>query len=136
MASHQWLTPDEYEEFGQPYDLQVLNAATGQSAITILHLHGQDIFFDLANRYPADAVSWHDQETPPSLVEARQLTGKAFLTGLDRGLLGNGPESAIRAQVREALARTEGRGLILAPSCVIPPEAPQQHLHAVREALG
>ena len=101
-----------------------------------MHLHGRDIFFDLANRYPVHAVSWHDRETSPSLVEARQLTGRAFLTGLDRELLDHGPVEAIQTQVRETIAQTEGQGLILAPSCVIPPTAPAEHLQAVCDALG
>ncbi|MGD2205377.1 MAG: uroporphyrinogen decarboxylase family protein, partial [Anaerolineae bacterium] len=63
LATHRWLTPAEYEEFGQRYDLTVLKAAA-RSDITVLHLHGRDIFFQLANRYPVHAVSWHDQETP------------------------------------------------------------------------
>ena len=136
LASHQWLEPAEYDEFGTRYDLAVLEPVTERSTITALHLHGRDIFFDLANRYPVHAVSWHDRETPPSLAEARGLTERAFLTGLDRELLDHGPAEAVRAQVHEAIAQTEGQGLILAPSCVIPPTAPAGHLQAVCDALG
>jgi uroporphyrinogen decarboxylase len=137
LASQRWLTPAEYDEFGARYDLAVLDAvqpATG-SAITVLHLHGQDVFFDLADRYPIDAVSWHNWETPPGLAEARKRTSRSFLTGLDRDLLGRGPAAAIQAQVRQVLRETEGRGLILAPSCVIPTSAPAGHLQAVRDAI-
>ena len=136
MASHQWLEPAEYDDFGARYDLAVLEAVAEHSTITVLHLHGRDIFFDLANRYPVHAVSWHDRETAPSLAEARELTRRAFLTGLDRELLDHGPAEAIQAQVHEAIAQTKGRGLILAPSCVIPPTAPAGHLQAVCDALG
>jgi uroporphyrinogen decarboxylase len=135
LASHRWLTPAEYDEFGARYDLAVLEAVAGQSSLTALHLHGQDVFFELANRYPVHATSWHDRETPPSLAEARALTDRAFLAGLDRELLGSGPAAAIQAQAREAVAQTEGRGLILAPSCVIPTTAPEAHLQAVRAAV-
>ena len=131
MASHQWLSPGEYAEFGQRYDLAVLNAIAGLSAITVLHLHGQQVFFDLANRYPIHAISWHNWETSPNLTDARNLTDRAFLTGLDRSLLAQGPVSGIQAQVRQVLAETEGRGLILAPSCVIPTKTPAAHLVAV-----
>jgi uroporphyrinogen decarboxylase len=137
LASHHWLTPAEYEEFGQRYDMQVLEAIGGQSAITVLHLHGQNVFFDLANRYPIHAVSWHDQETAPSLAEARRLTGRAFITGLDRILLGRGPIAAIEAaQVHEALTQTGGQGLILAPSCVIPTTAQPTYLRAAGRAIS
>jgi uroporphyrinogen decarboxylase len=139
MASHRWLTPDEYGEFGVRYDLAVLQAVAGRNdgppAILALHLHGREVFFDLANRYPVDAVSWHDRETPPGLAGARQRTDRAFLTGLDRDLLDSGPPPAIQAQVWETLEQTGGRGLILAPSCVIPTTAPATHLQAVRDVL-
>jgi uroporphyrinogen decarboxylase len=135
LASHEWLTLREYEEFGQYYDLGVLEAVKGQSAITILHLHGQAVFFRLSEHYPVDAVSWHDQETAPSLAEARQFSDRAFVTGLDRRLLNQGSVVAIQAQVHEVFAQTEGRGVILAPSCVIPTTTPIEHLEAARIAL-
>jgi uroporphyrinogen decarboxylase len=80
-------------------------------------------------------VSWHDRETAPDLASARGLTDRAFLSGLDRDLLGGGPAAAIAAQARQAVAQTKGRGLILAPSCVIPTTAPAAHLQAVRDAV-
>jgi uroporphyrinogen decarboxylase len=137
LASHRWVTPAEYAEFGQPYDLAVLAPVTARSALTILHLHGKQVFFDLAcdDRYPIHAISWHDRETYPDLDTARRLTNRSFVTGLDRELLGQGPAAAIRAQVHESLSQTKGRGLILAPSCVIPTSAPLESLAAVRDAL-
>ncbi len=125
-----------YEAFGLRYDLEVLEAVRQRSRITILHMHGNDVFFDLAERYPVDALSWHDRETPPSLAKARGQTGRAFITGLDRELLRAGPPEAIAAQARDAVRQTGGRGLILAPACVIPPETPEAHLRAVLAALG
>ncbi len=137
LACRSWLSRQEYEEFGLRYDLAVLEAAVAaRTGILILHLHGQDVFFDLADRYPVHAVSWHNWETQPSLTAARQVCDRAFLTGLDRDLLGQGPVAAIQEQVRQALIQTEGRSLILAPSCVIPTGAPDAHLHAIRQALA
>jgi uroporphyrinogen decarboxylase len=137
LACRSRLSRQEYEEFGVRYDLEVLEAAiAAQAGIMVLHLHGQDVFFDLADRYPIHAVSWHNWETQPSLPSARQMCGLPFLTGLDRDLLGQGPVSAIEEQVRQAVVQTQGQGLILAPSCVIPTNAPDTHLRAVREMLA
>lgn len=137
----QWMRTDlcsreEYEAFGLNYDLEVLEEVSYRSRITILHLHGTDVYFDMAEEYPVDALSWHDRETPPSLADARQQTDLAFLTGLDRELLRTGPSEAIAAQVVDAIAQTEGQGLILAPACVIPPETPESHLQAVVDAVN
>jgi uroporphyrinogen decarboxylase len=132
----QWIcggfcSREQYEAFGLRYDLQVLAAVQGRSAINILHLHGADVFFELGLRYPVQALSWHDRETSPSLAEARRRTARAFITGLDRDLLRTGPPQAIAAQARDAVRQTGGRGLILAPACVIPPDTPEVHLRAV-----
>lgn len=135
LASHRWLGPADYEIFGARYDLEVLDAVSGKSSITVLHLHGVDVFFDLVNQYPIHAASWHDQETAPTLAQARQQTDRALITGLDRELLEKGPTAAIKDQVRQAFAQTGQRGLILAPSCVIPPATPPAHLEAVRDAI-
>jgi len=136
----QWMcagfcTREEYEEFGLCYDLEVLEQVSYRSRITILHLHGTDVFFELADEYPVHAVSWHDRETQPSLAEARQRTDLAFCAGLDVKLLRKGPAQAIADQVRDAVAQTGGRGLVLAPACVISPETPELHLRtAAKEA--
>jgi uroporphyrinogen decarboxylase len=137
----QWIrsafcSREEYEEFGLSYDLEVLDEVAYRSRITILHLHGTDVYFDMAEEYPVDALSWHDRETSPSLAEARQNTDLAFLTGLDRDLLRSGPPEAIVAETWDAIKQTDGRGLILAPACVIPPETPEAHLQAVVRELG
>jgi hypothetical protein len=47
-----------------------------------------------------------------------------------------GPAAAIQVQVREVLRQTEGRGLILAPSYVIPTNSPAEHLRAARDAIS
>jgi uroporphyrinogen decarboxylase len=150
----QWIcahfcSREQYEAFGLRYDLQVLEAVAGRSRITILHLHGTDVFFDLAERYRSaepssraqaegrsrqslvNALSWHDRETPPALAEARRWTDHAFITGLDRNLLRAGPPEAVVAQARDAICQTGGRGFVLAPSCVISPDTPEAHLRAL-----
>ncbi len=132
----QWIcapfcSRQQYEIFGLRYDLPVLDALKAHSSITILHLHGADVYFDLAARYPVHALSWHDRETAPSLAQARQRTDRALITGLDRDLLRAGPPQAIAAQAHDAIRQTGGRGLILAPACVIPPDTPAEHLQAV-----
>jgi uroporphyrinogen decarboxylase len=134
LARSNLLTPDEYRDFGERYDLIVLEYLAPQTDLIVLHLHGEQIFFDLAHFYPAVAVSWHDRETSPSLREAAGRTQKALMAGLDRNLLAAGSPEEIAQQVRDARQQTGDRGLILAPACVILPETPEANLKAVVEA--
>jgi uroporphyrinogen decarboxylase len=133
LARSNLLTPEEYREFGERYDLIALDYLTGQADLIVLHLHGEDVFFDLANNYPVTAVSWHDRETCPPLREALLQTNKTLMAGLDRNLLATGSPEDIIEQVRDAQRQTGSRSLILAPACVVPPEAPDENLQAVIE---
>lgn len=135
LATHRFLTPAEHARFGEPFDRAVLDAVAGRSWLTVLHLHGTDVFFDLANHYPVHAVSWHDRETEPDLASAARQTGRILMAGLDRRLFEAGTPGQVEAQARQAPAATGGRRLILAPSCVIPTPSPPENLHAVRRAV-
>jgi len=135
LARSSLLTADEYREFGERYDLIVLEYLNSQTDLVVLHLHGEDVFFDLVDSYPVTAVSWHDQETSPTLREASTRTSKALMAGLDRNLLATGSPEEIAEQVREAQRQTGGIGLILAPACVISPDTPEENLQAVVEAV-
>jgi uroporphyrinogen decarboxylase len=135
LARASLLSIDEYREFGERYDLIVLEYLTSQTDMIVLHLHGEGIFFDLIHDYPVAAVSWHDRETSPSLREAGTRTKKGLMAGLDRNLLATGAPQEVVEQVHDAQRQTDGRGLILAPACVILPETPEANLQAVVEAV-
>jgi uroporphyrinogen decarboxylase len=113
------------------YDLIALERVKAQPVPLILHLHGENVYFETVNQYPAHAVSWHNHETSPSLVEALPLTDKTLMTGIDRTLLEKGQPEEVAAQAREALEKTGGRRLILAPACVIPTKTPPENLEAL-----
>jgi uroporphyrinogen decarboxylase len=136
LARSDLLTAEEHREFGERYDLIALDYLTGQTDLIVLHLHGEDVLFNLVNNYPVTAVSWHDRETWPPLSEALLQTNKTLVAGLDRCLLATGSPKDIVEQVRDAQQQTGGgRGLILAPACVVPPEAPDENLKAVIETV-
>lgn len=134
-ASYDLLSEGEYCEFGIPHDLQVLEAAS-VGWLNLLHIHGQKIMFDLLSDYPVQAVNWHTRTTPPTLREAQGRFSGALVGGLGRydPLVCGSPED-VRAQVKEAIAQTEGRGLILSAGCVVPITAPEINIKAAREAV-
>jgi uroporphyrinogen decarboxylase len=125
-----------YERLGIPYDVTVLEALRPRSWAIVLHLHGPDPLFSLADAYPVDAVSWEDRETSPSLAEAWHHTGRCLVGGVGRiDPLGRGTPAAVAAQVREAIGLTGGRRLIVAPGCVVPITTPEGNLRALRSAV-
>lgn len=141
-ATYRQLSEAEYEEFGRPYDLRILEAAQGEPFwFNLLHIHGDDIMFDLladgASPYPVQAVNWHDQETPPSLAEALDRFPGALCGGIRQWeTMLRGDPSEVRAQVADAIAQTGGRRLIVGTGCVTPITSPTANIRAAREAVG
>ncbi len=130
------LSEAEYREFGQPYDLLVLNAARSEAEFNMMHAHGEEIMFDLVAGYPIEAINWHDRLTWPTLKEARQRFSGLLVGGInERQTLLNGPVDAIRAEIQEAIAQTGGRGFMVGSGCIIPGHIPVEHIRAAREAV-
>ncbi|MDR7435782.1 MAG: uroporphyrinogen decarboxylase family protein [Armatimonadota bacterium] len=134
-ATTDYLSEEQYEEFGRPYDLRVLEAAAGVGCI-ILHLHGRNILFDLFTDYPVHIINWHDRGTWPPLEEARKRYSGCLLGGIDeQGTLSKGTPEEVIAEVKDSLRRTGGVGHILGPGCVIPLDTPQENIQAAVAAV-
>lgn len=134
-ATYDLLSEDEYRECGIPYDMKILEAAS-DGWFNLLHIHGENIMFELLSDYPVQAINWHTRTTLPTLKEAQSRFSGALVGGLGRydPLVCGSPED-VKAQVKEALAQTEGRGLIVSAGCVVPITAPEINLRAAREAV-
>jgi uroporphyrinogen decarboxylase len=134
-ATTAYVTVEEYEEFGRPYDLRVLDGA-GSADLRVLHIHGTDIMFDQLIDYPIDTINWHDRKTPPTLAEARVRFSGCLAGGLDEGetLLKGSPED-VAAQIRDAIVQTGGERHLVAAGCVIPIETGENRLRAARDAV-
>ena len=131
----EFITQEENARWGAPYARRVLEAVQGLSAVTLLHIHGRDIYFDQLTALPIHAVNWHDRLTAPTLGEAKRRTKAAVVGGLAEGTtLKRGPVAAIAAEVKDALAQTDGTGIILGPGCVLPLDVPDAYLETVLDA--
>jgi uroporphyrinogen decarboxylase len=134
-ATYDLLTEAEYQEFGRPYDLRVLEAAQGLW-FNLLHLHGSNVMFDMVSDYPVQAINWHDQTTPPSLGEAMDRFPGALVGGLRQWeTMLRGTPDWVRAEVQSAIEDTGGRRLIVGTGCVTPITAPVGNIRAARGAV-
>jgi uroporphyrinogen decarboxylase len=117
-ASANLLSRTEFSAFGREYDLRVLSELAG-TWLNVMHVHGDHIYFDLVADYPLQVWNWHDRETAPSLTEGLKQIKGAACGGIarDRVMLRGQPE-AVREQVRDAIAQTNGRHTIVGTGCV------------------
>ncbi|HYC46714.1 MAG TPA: uroporphyrinogen decarboxylase family protein [Burkholderiales bacterium] len=110
-----------YRTYGEPHDRQVLSAAAQAGAwFNAVHIHGEDILFDVIRDYDVPVLNWHIGETPPSIADYRASGGtKAILGGLQRGHITRRERESIEADIERAITDAAGYGLLLAPACVI-----------------
>jgi len=137
-ASEGLLTPDQYREFGEQYDLEFLDGIKSRSKFNILHNCGTHIYFDLLESYPVQAINWAATlEGNPDLREGKLRSNKAVMGGIsEKTTLKAGTPDQVREEVEQALEQTGGRHFLLAPGCSIPPETPIKNLEAIRAALS
>ena len=136
-ASRALHTEEEYARFGEPYDRRFLDSIASRSTLTIIHCHGEELMFDRLSRLPGHAWNWDDRATPPSLAQAAAVVPGAVIGGLHqwRTLRDGTPDAAV-AEAKDAVAQTNGRGLIVGPGCVLPMNTPDANVAAVVRELG
>jgi uroporphyrinogen decarboxylase len=138
FASPDAMPKEVYDELLFPIDQRFIEALPAQAWFNVLHLCGSHVNMDVARRLPVQAVSYsiHNRGNP-SLAEARKLTGRAVMGGLEqRKVLVSGPSVTIERQVRAAISSTGGRGLLIAPGCSVPTRASEANLRLMMKAAS
>ena len=131
------INPNDLQEFEyQPMEA-ILNACQKKAFFNILHLHGEKPLFRKASELPyVHAMNWHDQRTSPSLVEGRQDFTKALLGGFDEmGILRTGTKQEVEEAIMQVYRQFDGRGLILAPGCVLPQDVNDEQIRNIITAV-
>ena len=120
------LSKAEFEEFSLPYDLEILDLCR-QYWLNMLHIHGENIYFDKISKYPCHVFNWHDQETSPDLTTAKLQVSGAVCGGFRQWeSLVNGTPEDITREAKKAISTTHGESFILGTGCVLPITAPLQ----------
>ncbi|MEA4961730.1 uroporphyrinogen decarboxylase family protein, partial [Lutispora sp.] len=131
------MSVKEYEEFGRPYDLQILDAIKDNTWFNIMHMHGAAPMFEIMEKYPVQAVNWHDRLVDLSLKEGRSKTDKILIGGVDEhGILYNGSDEDIKAQLKDAVSQVEDGRLILGPGCCVPLNVNEDRLELAQKLLA
>lgn len=137
-ASAEMMSEDEYRSLALPHDLTVLEAISDRAWFNVVHLCQANLHFDLAREFPCHAVSWASADPGnPSLEKGLEVSGRASMGGIEqRKTIVNGPTEAIREAVDVARNTNAGKGVIVAPGCSVPPNAPAENLELVTEIAG
>jgi uroporphyrinogen decarboxylase len=133
-AQNQFLRLEEYRSFGLIFDRETIEPAQDLWC-NMLHLHGQQVHFELASELPFQIVNWHDRETPPSLSEARQHFKGIACGGMRQGTLVYRDADEVQGEAADALQQTGGRNFLLGTGCVVPVIASHGNLMAARNSV-
>jgi uroporphyrinogen decarboxylase len=110
---------DSWRALGLSHDLAALEGAR-KGWFNAVHMHGDDVAFDVLATYPVHALNWHIGETPPTIAEYRAGGGtKPVLGGIRRTPITKGDMASVSADIDAALGVDGGRGILLSPGCVI-----------------
>ncbi len=141
LATTQWgsadyITKEEYLEFGKPYDLRILRAAQ-EAELNILHVCEPNNFLDLFVDYPFDIVNWDATDSTNLTLDAgAKLLQKVVLGGVDHkvDLPQDNPEQ-ILSKARRIRGSMENKKWILGPGCTFEPSVPEENLQVLREEV-
>src|SRR5215470_19664588 len=66
-ASRDAISEREFQRLELPHMRRILDQLAADGGLTMLHLHGKDIYFDACADLPAAILNWHDRLTGPTL---------------------------------------------------------------------
>ena len=133
-ANYQLLSMSEYQQFGKKLDLEILSSVKDKW-LNMLHLHGNNVMFDLFIDYPVQVINWHDRETYPSLEKAKQLFTGVVCGGLQRtATMELGTPEHVHSEARDAILSTDNTRFILGTGCVLQTTTPGANIWAALQA--
>jgi uroporphyrinogen decarboxylase len=134
-ASRDYLTPEEYAEFGRPYDLRVLEAVRGAD-FNILHVcDSHNMLLDLAD-YPVQAFNWAATDpSNPGIGGAAGLPGLR-IGGLSGEALTATDSNQVTREVEAARQQAGESRWALGPNCSIATTSLDENIRAAGRALG
>ncbi|MCJ7626383.1 MAG: hypothetical protein MUO76_23070, partial [Anaerolineaceae bacterium] len=133
-AQHKLLTITEFGSLCKAYDLEILNQCQ-EFWLKVGHIHGNDVMFDEILDYPVNVLNWHDQETEPSLADAKTKFDGIVCGGLrQEETMILGTPDLVREETLRAIRETNGEKFILGTGCVVPITAPHGNYLAAIES--
>lgn len=125
------LSWEDYQRFGRPYDMRVLEAVQG-APLNMLHVCRGNNHLPNMLDYPVAAFHW-DVGAPgnPTLENVLSRTDKAVAGGVQTRMMQFGHDDDVELDAGRALAATNRQRHLLAPACSIDPASPEANLRAL-----
>ena len=103
--------------------------------INILHIHGPNTYFEELTKYPVNCINWHDRWVAPDMAQARKLTDKCLMGGMNEKWLEHAKYEDVAEHLQQAVEAAGRQKLILAPGCCVEMDTPEVNLLAASVAV-
>ena len=121
LGTYDKMSEKEYEEFGVPYDLQILDETVNKTWFNIMHMHGNAPMFEIMEKYPVQAVNWHDRLVDLDLRGGRSKSNKILIGGVEEyNILKDASPEELKAHFQDALEQVGDGRIIFGPGCCVP----------------
>ena len=132
------LSDELYRQIATPIEKEMI-ADINKRGITFMHIcgtRGQTNNLKLFTDYDFAAVNWAVYSENVSLKEGKELFGGRPVMGgfAQTGLIYDGTEEAIKAEVKRILDETGQLGVMIGADCTVPMDIDEHHFVWVREA--
>ncbi len=132
MASEEFLTREQAQEFELPYARRLLEEVADRAPMNTLHAHGENIYVDDIASMPAAVLSYQDRgANNPSLSTMREHFDGCLMGGIDQTNFSPRTPRFVREHTREGIAAGGRTRFFLANGCSIPSEVNPAVIHAV-----
>lgn len=134
-----YFTEEEFREWIEPFDKQILQAVKEAGGYTFLHICKDGLNMKRYESYVplADVINWGIYEVPFSMEEARKLfPEKTLMGGLANrsGVMTDGSIEELKEAVKTLICEQGKERFILGADCTLPTEIPYERIRAVAEA--
>lgn len=129
------MSQEEYREVFMPFDRMVLNTAMEAGSFNMLHIHGENIMFDMLHDLPSSVLVWSDKLTPPSLSEGRGKHQGCIAGGINEMTFHEKTPAEVIVEAQSAIAEAGSVGFILTPGCAISTDSPEENILALRQSV-
>lgn len=133
-SSYDVTSKEIYEEFGVPYDMEVLDRAKSLW-FNVLHAHGENIMMSILRDYPVQVFNWHAWETLPDIDQGIVETKKCIMSGISRKDVTNSNFNSISNQIYKTIKLSNRRNVIITPGCVIRYPVEEDTLYHIKNEL-
>jgi uroporphyrinogen decarboxylase len=133
-ASREFMSRDRFLTFVKPHAHRVLEAVSGRGRMNVVHIHGDDLYFDDCLDFPAQVFNWWDRgPAGPSLQSVKGKIPGCVMGGIDHKIVTRRTAPFLRDHVGEGKMLGGKDRFFLANGCSIDASVNPRVIRAIVE---